>query len=89
MRQRERDEPDDRQQQQLDGVLHLLGVDLVGLRRRRPAAVRHEDVDAAVGLDGGADGALEVGRLPDVAGDGETADAVPPPARGRRGGART
>ena len=42
----------------------------------RPAAVRHEDVDAAVGLDGSADGALEIGRLADVADDCEPAEPL-------------
>ena len=45
-----------------------------GARARRAAAVDHEDVDAAVPLDGCGDEPLQIGRARDVAGDREGAE---------------
>ena len=77
VRQREPDEPHDRQQQQLDRFLHLLarrsrrpsrraGPPLFGTRMSMPPN----------GLDRRVDRALEVVRLADVADDGDAADAL-------------
>ena len=76
VRQREPRQPDRRQQDELEC---LLGAGVVD-RRRRPgrgaAAVQHEDVDAAEGLERALDEPLEVGRHRDVAADSERPDAL-------------
>ena len=82
------DEPYDGQKQQLDRRLHLVGVDLVRSRRRRPTAVRHDDVQAAEGLGSGTHCSVDVCSLSNVAGEGQRPDPLGLTSRGGRGGAR-
>ncbi len=70
----ERDEPDVRDEQELDRRHDGGGVDGRGGAGRRATAVEDEDVDAAERLDGGRYEPLEIGGLGQVSLHGERAD---------------
>ena len=76
MRAAEVRQSDRREEQQFDRGLDGSRVEVDGRAPRRAAAVVHEDVDAAEGLERALDEALEVARVRQVAADGEGADPL-------------